>query len=430
MSTHFNKLYRKDLTYFGHIEGLRALAAFRVMLYHMVLFGALFVGPSAYTEMTKHPLFKIALSTGVLLDTFFVISGLVIGYALIKEYQEHGKVNLYRFVVRRCARVYPLYILVLLLCFPLSYTNFHNIWSNLLQINNLLPITEQYLAWTWSLAVDFQFYLLFGAMMWLLSKKIIGKKICYALLIGFVLLPFIVIPLIISSHQYYHLTSNTFLVTSPESWAYLNFGFDKLHVRSSPILYGVLTAYVLAYHRNTLHQYIQRIPNGFINLITLGLVAIIAFLVATDPVWFFDQSPNAWATSTYWVTLYQRIIFSLTLCLLLLLADAPKGIVMRSIVTVLSSIVLRPFGRLSFSTFMLHPIVLTLGFLIYVPTHPTITAPLYFQFGLWMILLIYFIAMLSFLYIEQPTMRWIKQKLLRAQRPPEGIIATPQASEQ
>jgi peptidoglycan/LPS O-acetylase OafA/YrhL len=423
MSTakYIQRLYRKDPNLLGHIEGLRALAAFRVMLYHVAVFGVIFFEKKQYLEMLKNSIFKIALATSPLLDTFFVISGLVIGSSLIKEYKDYGKVNLYEFFVRRCARVYPLYLAAIVISFLFFYNNFQNVWANILQVNNILPVQKQYMIWTWSLAVDFQFYVILSLVMWLLSKKFIGKKICYSLALGFFLLPFVITALQISSLHYYHFTNEAFLLSGREFWQYFDMGFDKIYVRSSPILYGVITGYLLVYHQDKLQDILQRVSKGYISLLCIGLLVIMISLLANDPIWFTSDAEVVWQTSTYWVIVIQRAIFALTLCLLLILAHMPKGIIVSGLVRILSLPLLRPFGRLSYTTYIIHPIVIVPGYLIFFLTHPAMTAAVYFQQGLWLIFLTYLLAVPCYLFIEQPAMDYLKEKWLPSKRQADDI---------
>lgn len=111
---YFDQLYRQNPNYFSHIEGLRAIAGLWMILYHIAVFSTLYLTQPEIHKLLDHPFFKITLSCSVTLDVFFVISGLVIGYALIKDLNNTGTVDVYRFLTRRCARVYPLYLFIIL----------------------------------------------------------------------------------------------------------------------------------------------------------------------------------------------------------------------------------------------------------------------------------------------------------------------------
>jgi peptidoglycan/LPS O-acetylase OafA/YrhL len=413
---YLHKLYRQDSDQFNHIEGLRAFAALRVMVHHLALFGAFFWTPAQFSKILEHPFFKCALAPSVSLDVFFVISGFVIGYSLIKAYKKTGEIDFYSFFIRRGVRIFPLYLFVIVACAVLLPMNIHNVWANILQVNNMVPMQNQYAVWTWSIAIDFQFYVLFAITLWLLTKNIIGKKICTALAVGFLLMPYLIIPIIINTHHYYHITQNAYFLTTPEAWLYFNIGIDKLYVRTDSLLYGVITAYILVYHRDQLRTLIHGLSKTLANLISLGVLALLIFVFINDPVWFFHQSHQPWQTSTYWVILFQRNIFALSIALLILLADCPRGLIMVSLTKILKSVFLRPLGRLSYSTYMTHPFVMVIGFVIFFATHKTVTPEMYFQHGLTLILITYLVSLPLFLFLEQPIIHRVKVLLLRSRR--------------
>ncbi len=418
---HFDKLYRHEANYFGHIEGLRAFTALRVMLHHLAVFGVLFFDPTQYSQMLNHPFFKLASSTSVLLDVFFIISGFVISYSLINRYKMTGTVDFYRFLVRRCARVLPVYLFVIVVCGIMLMENFSYVWANILQVNNMLSVQHQFMPWTWSVAVDFQFYVLFALFMWLLAKQFIGKKAGYVMVLICCLVPIIIIPILISSNDFYHMTKNVYIINQPEAWKFFNMGFDKLYVRIPAILSGILTAYLVVYYQDQLRNRILDTPKLMINSLVLILLAVVLFLLLNDPIWFFDLHHPVWQISTYWAMMIQHFIFSLVMFPLLLLAHIPRGIVVKGIVGILKSRVLRPLGRLSYGTYMIHPIVFIIGYAIYFATHSTITAEMYFQYGLILILITYLIAVPLFLFVEQPAIEKIKALLLQRKAAKEGL---------
>src|SRR5262249_41526889 len=96
---------------------------------------------------------------------FFVISGFLIGDMLLSELERSGRLNFRSFYVRRWFRLAPAYYLVLI-----GFAVFHRIdpshysldrlWTNFIYVNNWFPLRGQPAVWTWSLAVEEQFYLL------------------------------------------------------------------------------------------------------------------------------------------------------------------------------------------------------------------------------------------------------------------------------
>jgi peptidoglycan/LPS O-acetylase OafA/YrhL len=111
--------------------------------------------------------FILNLSFGV--DVFFLISGFLITYLLLKEKEVYGKVNIKKFYIRRILRIWPLYY------FAIALTPFLIQWlapifkqpdyiSNLLYFNNFhaikTEIWEYPFAHFWSLCVEEHFYVI------------------------------------------------------------------------------------------------------------------------------------------------------------------------------------------------------------------------------------------------------------------------------
>jgi peptidoglycan/LPS O-acetylase OafA/YrhL len=94
-------------------------------------------------------------------DTFFVLSGFLIATLLFREHSRHGRINLQRFYWRRYLRLTPVYFVFIGLCLLITPRPEPNIWANFLYINNFFSLTEMSLPWTWTLAVEEQFYLVF-----------------------------------------------------------------------------------------------------------------------------------------------------------------------------------------------------------------------------------------------------------------------------
>jgi peptidoglycan/LPS O-acetylase OafA/YrhL len=393
------------------------------MLCHITVYGSFFLQKDQYYTMLNLPIIKCIATSGISIDILFIISGFLISFLLMKEHKEYGKVNLAGFFVRRFARIYPLYLLILILVIPFSMKNSHHIWTNLLFINNFLPMEKQYMNWCWTIAVEFQFYFLFGLIIWLVSKKIIGKKICGILAIGFILLPPAVMLMYILKHHYYYISNNIFLATNQEFKNFISIGLDKLYLHTAPLTYGVITAYLLIHHQMKIHDFIDRLPNRTVNIIALTLIATLLILCSNNDIWYLNRTQDVWQTSTVWLLLVYHNLLYPPLCALLLLCSSPKGIVIRSVVKFLSSAVWRPFARLSYGTYLLHPMLLLIGFSIFSATHKSFSIAHYFQFGLLLISLTYLIATPLHLLFEYPTMLRIIQLFQRRNQVTDSLYS-------
>jgi peptidoglycan/LPS O-acetylase OafA/YrhL len=142
---------RLSLSQIPALNGIRAIAVFLVIFYH---FGLRLFGvpvPGAH---------------GVLL--FFVLSGFLITWLLLRENEKFGEVSLSGFYRRRILRIFPafyFYWIVLLVILAVGHQ--HIPWSH--AISSLLYVGNYYnaifgdpnnaLSHTWSLAIEEQFYL-------------------------------------------------------------------------------------------------------------------------------------------------------------------------------------------------------------------------------------------------------------------------------
>ncbi len=152
--------------YYPFLDGLRALAAFWVLLHH------LFVQWELYDYFGKglsgiYPLVTVGFF-GV--DVFFVISGFLITGLLLPELKE--TVNLKRFYVRRFLKIVPHYYAVVLLSVLFlgptlleepSFISYGLFFQNYFG-------TIDILSHTWSLAVEEHFYLIYPLALLLICR--------------------------------------------------------------------------------------------------------------------------------------------------------------------------------------------------------------------------------------------------------------------
>ena len=124
---------------------------------------------------TLRPLFTWIFNGNLGVRCFFVISGFLITYLLLREHDRTGGISLRRFYARRVLRIFPVYYFFLLTVFLIQIAS---IWhqsqiewlSNLFFITNFShgPAATSHL---WSLAVEEQFYLLWPVTLYLIGPK-------------------------------------------------------------------------------------------------------------------------------------------------------------------------------------------------------------------------------------------------------------------
>lgn len=156
----------------GRLPGLdllRAVAIVWVMLYHLESYGLTL------------PAFVHFGWMGV--DLFFVLSGYLIGWQLLKPYT-CGRQPLWgQFMFQRAMRVLPAYLTVLCVYHVVpgarESEGMAPAWQFLTFTTNLFPDYLHYRAFShaWSLCVEEHFYLLLPAVVWLLARSPSAKAV-------------------------------------------------------------------------------------------------------------------------------------------------------------------------------------------------------------------------------------------------------------
>lgn len=166
------------------IQGLRALAALLVVLYHADFVPGGFIG----------------------VDIFYVISGYLITGLILRQIQETGGLNLKNFYQRRIKRLLPASVLVLIITAAISYLILppigraelgRNVFAVGLLVSNYafalwetdyqnLGAEPSALVHYWSLAVEEQFYLIWPIFILLISRMGL-RKIKWAIFSVFVI---------------------------------------------------------------------------------------------------------------------------------------------------------------------------------------------------------------------------------------------------
>ncbi|MGN6696272.1 MAG: acyltransferase family protein, partial [Aquihabitans sp.] len=165
----------------GALDGLRALFVAGVLAHHLV-----WVAPGYAGNWGRGGW------TGV--DGFFVLSGFLIGRILLRELHRTGTIRYPRFIARRFLRLYPPLAVVLAAMVAVSVRSDHTPWATLwptVRASGLYamnwpfghrqPLAIEY-THLWSLAVEFQFYLLLPIVLWALARTRLPRSAWAAVL--------------------------------------------------------------------------------------------------------------------------------------------------------------------------------------------------------------------------------------------------------
>jgi peptidoglycan/LPS O-acetylase OafA/YrhL len=148
------------------LDLLRAIAIVWVMLFHAWIVGGL-----------SYPLQYVADYGWMGVDLFFVLSGYLIGYQLLKPLSLDEPLRLGEFYRRRAYRILPAFLTVLAVyvLFPgwREAPGLQPVWQFLTFTLNLLIDYAGHPAFShaWSLCVEEQFYLVFPLLAWMLARR-------------------------------------------------------------------------------------------------------------------------------------------------------------------------------------------------------------------------------------------------------------------
>jgi peptidoglycan/LPS O-acetylase OafA/YrhL len=260
-------------------------------------------------------------------DVFFVLSGFLITCLLIEEWDEFGRVNLKHFYIRRALRLLPA-LAVLLLAFVLSGFVTGSISANakealiaLCYSTNWLRALSfngsYYLAHTWSLSIEEQFYLLWPViLLWLLPRLSRNS------LLGLVLLA-------VAACWLWRIWLHAIAISSDARL------YNGLDTRADSLLLGCATAIALSSNflpkSSTAKNFTK--PAALVSI--LGLVAIGCFHTTYD----FSMYYWGWLM----ISVFAAVIITD-------LAMSPGGVLQR----ILEFPVLVYLGRISYGLYLWH----------------------------------------------------------------------------
>lgn len=160
------------------LTGLRFLAALWVLVYHYTIEFRFATGQeeAAYIASRRNPIDLVLIQGHLAVDYFFILSGFILAYTYVTADGglRDGKRN---FWVARVARIYPVYLLGLLLGlgpYILAGASKHLVvesgFTHLLMVQSWFPATLDWNQPSWSLSVEAFFYLTFPLLLPLFAR--------------------------------------------------------------------------------------------------------------------------------------------------------------------------------------------------------------------------------------------------------------------
>lgn len=349
VSANFRSLITRSSDNYAAIDGLRALSILIIILFHVFRMTTLGIGePMTLQLYADTPLYlSWVWNADKSVDIFFVISGFLISGLLFREYQEKASINLKSFYTRRFLRLSPVYLFFLAIYGLVGAPNSENLWTNILYINNFLPIAEQAMGWSWTLAVEEQFYLLFPLFLMLVAfRSQYPLRWFVGLFITSFFLRFFVV---YSDEEIWRLPMSSIYLNTASFEHVFSAVYDNLYTRYGAFLCGILMAY-LHYHRRPEMEALFRKPLVGSALLLLSVVTIlfIALIPIYDPSFDLDPTLN----SLYFIV--HRNVFGVALSVLILSCFYSQNIGARLVNRFLSLKVWYPIAQLSYSTYLVH----------------------------------------------------------------------------
>jgi peptidoglycan/LPS O-acetylase OafA/YrhL len=184
-------------------DTLRFIAASLVVLAH----GQAHLLQHGAQEMSR---FRIFYKAGVAVDFFFVLSGFLLTYLAIQEFENTNTINIKAFFERRIRRIFPLYFLTIFLGHAVlwvleivgkraefsDYSSSQVLFYHFLFLPNYVTISHNnelgFFSILWSIGVEEQFYLFFPFLMLFLFKRKSAFAKLFLLFVGYFVLYFII----------------------------------------------------------------------------------------------------------------------------------------------------------------------------------------------------------------------------------------------
>jgi peptidoglycan/LPS O-acetylase OafA/YrhL len=285
----------------------------------------------------------------------------------------------------------------------LNGPNSDTIWANYLYISNFIDYSHQAAGWTWSLAIEEQFYFIYPLLLLVILK--------YSQSPGYTMLWLFVVSIVIRAAI---VLSDEALRTSPGSRMYLDHDYfnhfftvlyDNLHSRFGSLLVGCIAAYNFHFHKNKVNDFFNSTNGVFTTIIGISLVVFFMAFASYLPQYDDYQILHI----LYYI--FNRNLFSIGIGIIIMAMLTQQHGIADMIRKVLSTPFLYPFATLSYSLYLIHLVVMAA--VIPALINLTVMMPEQYPWSMGQTLLYGFIistilsmviAILMYLFIEKPIM--------------------------
>ncbi|KAL0489132.1 hypothetical protein AKO1_009037 [Acrasis kona] len=364
------------------LDGIRSLGFLWVLLIHSWKALAVGIDPKDVDLQAKleeshyvnwSAFSRLADKGGYGVDMFFVLSGFLISFILIKERQKNISandtstrrvgINIPRFYVRRALRIIPVYWLAIgfatligLLLFSKdsfiyesSMNCAYKFWHNVLFLNNVLgTYNTMCLVPSWSIAVEVQMYVISPLIIYLMClKKILAFIVPFVMIVASCLINLVLAILYDCSSE-----------VAFESDVCKTVLYEKVYTKWSPYLFGMMAAYIYVnYFENKSDQALSERANFYRKIslyCTYGAACVATIIVILVNYDFNNPAFVRWMD--YAVA---RPLFGLITAFVLLNCLVGN---LKIINSILSLYVFYPIGQLSYSGYLFQFFVIVFNY--------------------------------------------------------------------
>lgn len=358
------------------LNGIRVLSMVWIVFCHnyMTIISATMSNAIGIYDWIKSYHSMLVIAGTVSVDSFFLLSGMLITWSVLKELNTHRKLNVWRMYLHRYLRLTPAFAALLLFTTTLmKYCGsgpFWNKlisstegvcdeywWSALLYVQNYVNPRRMCLGHSWYLSVDMQLYLVSPLIvypLWRWGRRVlivIGGLILASM--GCVIGSFLVNDL--------HLA---FVDAGRTDQSRMALTYQPTHTRMGAWLVGVIVGFVFY---QTKHR---RVVMSKAVVVVGWAVSLIAMLVIIFGDYPFQQPDSYMDISIVWDALYEstnRVVWAGCLGWIVFACINGYG---GFVNTLLSLSVWQPLGRLSYSIYLLHlPVQMMLAGTLRNPIH-------------------------------------------------------------
>ena len=347
----FRYLMARPATNFDVVDGLRAISMLLVLIFHSYMMYAYGQSTTSVSEMVEEGGYLLSwiVNSDKGVDVFFVISGFLITTILLRQIDSMGRIRLSNFYVRRFLRLSPVYYFAILLYWLFlgnqESANTDNLWANIFYVNNFIHYKDQAMNWTWSLAIEEQFYLIFPLLLTFLVLK--TRQPMFWLWVLWFLAILIRYLIIMSDEQIRTLPQSQLAADEDFHAHHFSVLYDNLYTRYGALLSGCMAGYYFYYDKDRLDAFFKTAMGLAVKTVGIVLVAVLMILPMVSSQ--FDD----WQNFNIAYQSLNRNLFGLGIAIIIL-ASFSEGWFKKIAHVLLGNRVLYPIAQLSYSMYLVH----------------------------------------------------------------------------